>query len=158
VAAGTAVAQAVPTKPSPAVDGAVIGVTVINRSRGDVPSGPVSAEPGDVLEYRLVFRNRERTAIRRVVLANPIPTGVTYVSGSARMTRGSATAEYALSLSGPFSAAPTVPVSQPDGSTVTVPAPPERYAAVRWVVSSPVAGLDSVTALFQVRVANRRIR
>jgi uncharacterized repeat protein (TIGR01451 family) len=109
------------------------------------------ARPGDVLRYQLVFTNTSSSDARQVVLANPLPQGMSYVGGSIRASRDDAHAEFSIDGGQSFSAQPMEEVVV-DGQRLRRPAAPERYTHVRWTIAGAVAPQAVVTAEFEARI------
>jgi len=129
-----------------------LAVTVENRTaraetdRGQ-PRSDEHARPGDVLHYRLSFRNPGTTNVRGVKLANPLAEGMRFVGGSATSSRRDARLEFSADGGRTFSARP---MEEVDGERRPVPA--ERYTHVRWTIDGSVAPGATVTAEFDARV------
>lgn len=115
------------------------------------PRGSEAALPGDVMEYRLVFTNTKSFALKDVVFADPIPSGLFYVAETAKSSRSDVTVEYSIDNGASWSARPLVEVVE-EGKKVTKPAAPEQYTNVRWKVTGMVAPGATVEAKFRTRV------
>jgi len=144
--AQSAAAQGGEATPSP------LAVTVENRTaRAEADRGQARsdehARPGDVLHYRLSFRNPGPANVRGVKLANPLAAGMRFVGGSATSSRGDARLEFSADGGRTFSARPMEEVA---GERRPVPA--ERYTHVRWTIDGSVAPGATVTAEFDARV------
>jgi uncharacterized repeat protein (TIGR01451 family) len=107
--------------------------------------------PGDVVEYRLVFTNRNTAAVRDIELKDPIPAGLRYMLGSAKADRDDAVIEFSIDGGATYSAHPMVEVMV-DGKPEQRPAPVQRYTHVRWTVQGWVQPGAQVAALFQARL------
>ncbi|MGI4815324.1 MAG: hypothetical protein ACRYG5_01935 [Janthinobacterium lividum] len=82
--AGVSSASARPM-PAPApIDVALTAFKVVKGRHGEQFVDAASARPGDVLEYRAVYRNHSQAPLRAVVGSLPVPKGTRYVLGSAR--------------------------------------------------------------------------
>jgi len=105
-----------------------------------------AAQPGNALRYTVQVRNRSASTVHDLVVTQPVPAGMTYRAGSAL---GSPT----FSLDGKaFSALPSVPVRQADGTTQQKPAAPETYKALRWHLAAiPADATQSVAYQVEVR-------
>ena len=112
------------------------------------------AHAGDVLRYKLTFTNVAVRPVRQVALQNPMAAGLEFVAGSAKVSRTDAQAEYSVDGGKSWSARPMETVMV-DGKSVERAVSPERYSAVRWIVSGFVAPGATVTAEFEARVASR---
>jgi uncharacterized repeat protein (TIGR01451 family) len=107
--------------------------------------------PGDVVEYRLVFTNLNNAAVRDIELKDPIPSGLRYVLGSAKVDRDDTVIEFSVDSGTTYAAQPMVEVMV-DGKPEQRPAPVQRYTHVRWTVRSWVQPGERVTAEFRVRL------
>jgi uncharacterized repeat protein (TIGR01451 family) len=136
-------------------------VTALNRTaaaeaeRG-TPRSDAAARPGDVLRYRLTFRNPGQQPVRGVVLNNPVAAGLTFVAGSARSSRDDVVTEFSTDGGRTWAAQPTEEVTDESGRRVRRPAPPEKYTHVRWTVTGAVAPGTTLTAEFDARLAGGR--
>ena len=129
------------------VAGEVFVVTV--DERGDeviAPPQDGEAAPGDLLEYRFVYRNGTAQPLADVILTGPIPEWTVYVGGSA-WAEAAGQLEVQLLGEEQWAQPPIVRTqTREDGSTAEVVVPPGRYGALRWVMESPLPG-DAVTEI-----------
>lgn len=123
----------------------------LEAARGSArPDSTVRA--GDVLRYTLAFSNVVGRPIRGVELKNPIPAGLQFVAGSAKVTRADARVEFSADGGRTFSPAPTETVVE-DGREVRRAVPAERYTHVRWLVAGWVQPKAGVVAEYEARLA-----
>jgi uncharacterized repeat protein (TIGR01451 family) len=147
--------------PARAQQGEALVVTATNRTaaaeagRG-APRNDAAARPGDVLRYRLTFRNPGGQPVRGVVLNNPVAAGLTFVAGSARSSRDDVVTEYSTDGGRTWAAQPLEEVTDESGRRVRRPAPPEKYTHVRWTVTGFVSPGAVVTAEFDARLGTGR--
>lgn len=106
-----------------------------------------AVKPGDVIEYRAVYTNTSKAAVRDLTATLPISDGLEYVARSARGSDGLPAAQV-VTRDGQSGAEPLM-VTQ-GGKKVEVPA--SQYRVLRWRVASMPAG-DSVTVSARARVA-----
>lgn len=135
-----------------------MSVTVENRTaQAEASRGTARRDdrvrPGDVLRYRLAFRNPGTGPVRGVTLANPLAGGMRLVEASARSSRADARVEFSADGGQTFAAQPTEMVTDAQGQRVRRPIPAERFTHVRWTVDGQVAPGATVTAEFDARVA-----
>jgi uncharacterized repeat protein (TIGR01451 family) len=109
-----------------------------------------AVQGGDVVRYHLAFTNPGAAPVRRVVMADPIPSGLRLVEGSTRASRTDARVEYSADGGKSFSAQPMETVTV-NGQQVTRPVPAAKYTHVRWTVDGAVAPHATVTAEFDAR-------
>jgi len=114
------------------------------------PVDKVQPKAGDEIEYDIVASNAGDAPALRLVPVGKIPAGTSYVAGSAKAPR--ARAEFSLDAGKTWSAAPTVSVRQPDGTTVVKKADPSLYTAVRFVTDGAIAPHQTAAYIYEVRV------
>lgn len=106
--------------------------------------------PGDVVEYRALYRNRSAQPLTGVVATLPLPTGLEYLPRSAG--QGGRQVEAAAS-DGRYAAEPLVrKVLQPDGRTRDVPVPYADYRSLRWQLGRLQPG-DAVVVTARAQVS-----
>ncbi len=106
------------------------------------------ARPGDVIEYRAVYRNDGRTAVRELDATLPVPNGLEYLPKTA------APAVVLASTDGrTFAPVPLVrTVRTTDGREVVREVPLAEYRALRWSIGT-LAAKESRTVRARMRVA-----
>lgn len=115
--------------------------------------GQLSAQPGDVLRYRLTGQNEGDRPVKNLTLNQPIPKGTIFVLKSAQAPANqSAQITYSIDGGRSFVAAPTVQVTLANGKVETRPAPAEAYTHIRWNLPDTLAAKAPVTAEYQVKV------
>jgi len=130
------------------------GVTVeltanrVTKSQGREVLAPAEqARPGDLLEYRALYKNDGKSEARGLAATLPIPRGTQYVPGTALPRRVEA------SLDGhTFAPVPlTRKVRLADGRTVTRDVPVSEYVALRWPLGAlPASQSRAVTARVRI--------
>ncbi len=104
-------------------------------------------EPGDVVRYTLHYTNGGRSEARDAVIVDPVPTGSTYIAGSAEGNG----AEITFSMDGKQFGAPAHLKYRPkEGDAMTVK--PEMYTHVRWKLTRPIPPGGDGTVSFSVKV------
>jgi uncharacterized repeat protein (TIGR01451 family) len=129
------------------------GSIVTKAADGRTTLTPVEKQQpkaGDEIRYDIVASNAGDSPALRLVPAGKIPAGTAYVDGSAKAPR--AHPEFSLDGGKTWSAAPTVRVRQPDGTTVVKKADPSLYTAVRFVTDGALAPHQAVAYTYEVRV------
>lgn len=108
------------------------------------------AEPGNELIYTIRFANLGDETATDLVVDNPLPTGVSFVADSAT---GPGELRVSADRGRTFAApdALTLPTRLADGRTVQLPAPPDRYTDVQWVLDRLPAATTAEVG-FRVRV------
>lgn len=106
------------------------------------------ARPGDVIEYRAVYKNDGRTAVRDLYATLPVPNGLEY------LPRTAAPAVVLASTDGKsFAPIPLVRKTRTaDGREVVREVPLSEYRALRWAIGT-LAAKDSRTVRARMRVA-----
>ena len=102
---------------------------VVDQSGKEIFAAAREARPGDVLEYRAVYRNQGKQAVHNVLAVLPVPANsMSYVPASANPQRVWA------SLDGrKFEAVPLMRmVMLPDGKRESRPVPVSEYRYLRW--------------------------
>lgn len=109
------------------------------------------AKTNETVEYVVAWANKGTGPAPDVTVTNPIPSGTVYLLGSAE---GKGAKIVASADGGATFAPPPLRVNEtmPDGTVVSVEAPPEAYTHLRWRVPGPVAPGASGTVSFKVRV------
>lgn len=104
--------------------------------------------PGEVIEYRVVYRNVARQAVRQVVATLPVPKDTEYVAGSA------APAAVEASLDGvKYAPLPLrQPVQLPGGAMAWREVPLAEYRSLRWKLGDLAVGQQAVVVA-RVRLA-----
>ena len=100
-----------------------------------------TAKPGDVLEYRVAYRNLGKQPAQRVLAVLPIPAGAfSYVAASARP------AKVLASVDGKqYDAVPLMrTVTRPDGTREVRPVPLTEYRYLRWDLGDLPPGAETV--------------
>ena len=116
-----------------------------------------SIRPGEMISYELRHENMTDGAIAGLVIAAPVPDGVSLAFGS-EITSVAAVfevqAEMDPELEGlEWSTVPAVrKVIDADGNLVEEPLPEEAVAAVRWTLLEPLEAGDSAFNSYRVRL------
>ena len=110
------------------------------------------AKPGEIVEYRAVYRNAGTSPVREVAATLPIPVGMELVSSSARP------AQVLASLDGVSFAAPPLKRRErlADGREVEREIPLSEYRWLRWSLGGIAAG-GSQAVRARVRVSDTAV-
>ncbi|CAN1209518.1 hypothetical protein TUMEXPCC7403_04800 [Tumidithrix helvetica PCC 7403] len=109
--------------------------------------------PGSILRYVVAATNSTGSTIPDLVVIQPVPTGMTYILGSATLPSSEdASITFSIDGSKTFVAKPTITIQRPDGVTEVRPAPAEAYTHVRWNFGKTFVGKSALNATYQVRV------
>jgi uncharacterized repeat protein (TIGR01451 family) len=105
------------------------------------------AKPGDVIEYSVVYRNRDANVARNVMATMPVPKGMEFLPKTASPM------EVMASLDGAhFAAVPLMrKVKQADGTEAEQMVPFSEYRFLRWSLGElPANGSKSVSARMRI--------
>jgi len=119
------------------------------NGRSQVVLEPVkTANPGDILVYRLRATNVGLAPAREARIEDPIPAGTVLVPDSVGKN-----VHASLDGGKTWQAFPaTVPRKRDDGQVERVPAPANAYTHLRWVLEQAVAPGGSAEVAFKVQV------
>ena len=143
-----------PTAAKPAAGAVVVELTAkrVTKDQGrEVLVAADEAKPGELLEYRALYRNDGATEAKGLMATLPIPRGTQYVAGSA-LPRG-----VQASVDGhTFAPVPLKrTVKTQDGRTVVQEVPVAEYRALRWPLGAlPSRDQRSVSARVRVETTN----
>ena len=121
---------------------------LIQGTRAEVPLGNKNVGAGDRVRFVIEARNSGSSPALHLTPSDPIPSRMTYVSGSAR--DGNSTVQFTVDGK-TWSAHPTVRVKTSNG-IVSKPAEPSMYKAIRWVTHMPLPANHSFTYSFEAQV------
>ena len=106
------------------------------------------AKPGELIEYRAIYRNDGSAGVRKLVATLPIPQGMEYIAATAAPTAALASRDGKTFAAMPLKR--TVKLS--DGRSVVREVPLSEYRALRWTLGELPAKADR-TVRARVRVA-----
>jgi uncharacterized repeat protein (TIGR01451 family) len=107
-----------------------------------------SAKPGDVIEYKAVYRNNGKIAATDVLATIPVPLGTEYLPGSAKPAKVMASLDGKEYASVPLKREVTLPSGKKEMRAV----PYEEYRFIRWELKSLDPGKSTAVSL-RVRLA-----
>jgi uncharacterized repeat protein (TIGR01451 family) len=116
-----------------------------------MPGNNVAAIPGEVLRFTLKAENKGDRPAKKLVLAQPIPQGTSYVLNTAT-AQSPARIVYSIDGGKTFVAKPTVKVTLQDGKTEERPASAEAYTHVRWLFDRQLLPKTSSKVFYQVKL------
>src|SRR6185369_16657911 len=123
-----------PAKPAAGSVAVELTAQRVTKAQGKEVLAPADeARPGELIEYRALYRNDGAGEARGLMATLPIPRGTQYVAGSALPRRVEA------SLDGrTFAAVPLKRTEKtPDGRTIVQEVPVAEYRALRWPPQLP---------------------
>jgi uncharacterized repeat protein (TIGR01451 family) len=127
------------------------GSVIAKAADGKVTHSPLaSAKPGDQIEWDIVAVNAGDTPAMKLATVERVQAGTAYVAGSAHGSH--AHVEFSLDGGKTWSAAPTLAVKHPDGTTTVRKADPSLYTALRFVADGALAPKGSESYTYEVRV------
>ncbi len=109
------------------------------------------AKPGDVIEYKAVYRNKGKNVAANVLATIPVPLGTEYLPGSVKP------AGITASLDGKeFASVPLKrKVKLPSGKEELRDVPYEEYRAIRWEIKTLAPG-KSATVSMRVKISTEQ--
>ena len=141
-----------PAKPAAGSVAVELSAQRVTKDQGKEVLVPADeAKPGELIEYRALYRNDGASDAKGLMATLPIPRGTQYVAGSALPRRVEA------SLDGhTFAAVPLKrTVKTPDGRTVEQEVPVAEYRALRWPLGAlPSRDQRTVSARVRVETTN----
>jgi uncharacterized repeat protein (TIGR01451 family) len=124
----------------------------IERDSKSIPieqAGPVT--PGEVVSFTMNSVNEGGAPAREYRAIGQIPSGATFVAGSALAERNTRVS-YSIDNGQMFSATPMIEEQQADGTIKKVAAPVSMYTQVRFEWADPLAAGGKLVTSYQVRV------
>jgi len=154
IAAGGSVApraRAAASSPAkPAAGSVAVELTAqrVTKAQGkEVLVAADEAKPGELIEYRALYRNDGTGEARGLMATLPIPHGTQYVAGSALPRRVEASLDGRAFAPVPLKRT----VKTPDGRTVVQEVPVAEYRTLRWPLGA-LPARDQRTVTARVRV------
>jgi uncharacterized repeat protein (TIGR01451 family) len=136
-----------PAKPAAGSVAVELTANRVTKSQGkEVLASAEEAKPGELIEYRALYRNDGAGEAKGLLATLPIPRGTQYVAGSALPRRVEASLDGRTFAPVPLKRT----VKTPDGRTVVQEVPLAEYRALRW----PLGALPSK----QQRTVSARVR
>jgi len=124
---------------------------IVQNAQGqhtEIPLGDKTVVAGERVRFVIEARNTGSSSALHLTPMDPIPAHMSYVPGSAR--DGSATVEFSLD-GRTFSPHPTIKIKTAKG-TISKPADPSQYRAIRWVTHAALAARRSFTYSYEAQV------
>lgn len=147
---GAALAQRqLASKGQPAIKVILAGDTERKGERISLDKAEM-VKPGEIINWTIASANEGNGAARDYKAVGQIPTGTSFVAGSAVSQGASVT--FSIDGGKTFSARPTIEEKQTDGSTKRIPAPASSYTQLRYEWPSPFEGGQKLSASYQVLV------
>src|SRR5262245_39048168 len=150
-AARPALAASPPAKPASGSVAVELTANRITKSQGkEVLAAADEAKPGELIQYRALYRNDGAGEAKGLMATLPIPRGTHYVPGSAVPRRVEASLDGRTFAPVPLKRT----VKTPDGRTVVQEVPVAEYRALRWPLGAlPSHEKRAVTARVRVEPA-----
>jgi uncharacterized repeat protein (TIGR01451 family) len=142
------------TAQTTASTGARLTMTQRNVSAAaETPGGTprTDARPGDVIRYTITLTNPYPRAVHVAYITDAVPGGMRFVPGSTHASRADARLEFSIDSGKTWGTEPSETVIA-NGRQVDRPVSPARYTHLRWLLTKPLAGKETVTAEFSARV------
>jgi len=94
--------------------------------------------PNDIIEYKLVYRNTGGSALRNIVITDPVPAAAAYIAESAVLPQ-SGRVQFSIDQGKSYHEWPVkVRTETPDGEVVWKNAEPEQVTHIRWALDRAV--------------------
>lgn len=135
---GTVFAVSAYKQPAPLTSHMKAYVVKYDARGKEVMTTARQAEPGQTIQYQLVYANNGRSPLNSLAVTGPIPPNTSYIPNSSN-TR--ARSNFTVSIDGArtFEREPVKRQKRmPDGRMATVVIPPSQYTHVRWNVADPL--------------------
>jgi uncharacterized repeat protein (TIGR01451 family) len=142
LAAGLVLAQLAAAQ-TPAVSSTLAASRVETVAGKEVLTRADSGKPGDLVEYSGTYRNAGGKPVDKLMATVPVPTGTTFVAGSATPARAQASTDGAHFAPMPLMRS----VRQADGGFRQEPVPLSEYRYLRWELGTLAGGADAVVKL-----------
>jgi len=111
-----------------------------------------NAQPKDVIEYRLTYKNQGQEPVRNVYITDPIPTGTQYVVESATHPLDGRV-EFSVDNGLTYTDWPVlIKKKMSDGTEKVVEATPDMVTHIRWVVRDTLAPNRVVTLSYRTTI------
>ena len=142
LAAGLVVAQ-LSLAQTPAVSSTLTAARVETVAGKEVLARADNGKPGDLVEYAGNYHNATNHAVDKLMATIPVPTGTTFVAGSASPGAAQASTDGVRFAPMPLMRS----VRKPDGTFRQEPVPLAEYRFVRWELGTLAGGADTVVKL-----------
>jgi len=106
------------------------------------------AKPGDVIEYKAIYRNKGKNPAVNVMATIPVPLGTEYIPGSAKPSKVAASTDGKEYAPVPLKKKVTLPSGQTEMRAV----PYEEYRFMRWELKK-LSPAESTTVVMRVRIS-----
>ncbi|CAA6824148.1 MAG: Unknown protein [uncultured Thiotrichaceae bacterium] len=151
-ALGTTVAVAAKQSQGPLVSEMMAFVVKTNQQGKEVLKSSKLAEPGQVIEYQLVYKNTGQKALSGLAVTGPIPGNTSYLGKTASTQIPS---NFLVSIDGgkTYEKTPvTRQVKNNAGKMETVVVAAEKYTHLRWRVSNSLKAGGKQLYTYRVKV------
>lgn len=118
-------------------------VITADKTGKDVATPAAEVAPGQVVEYRLTYKNISEKPLSGISVTGPIPNSTTYM---AKTAAAAAQADFVVSIDGGknYEAEPVKRVvTDEKGKKVEKIIPPSEYSHVRWNLKQPLKAGES---------------
>ena len=136
----------------PPVSSALTAMVVERAASGEERFRPADEViPGDIIEYRIAYRNQSGGALSGFIVEGPIPAGAIYVAGSAANVNDAALE--VLVDGEDWQREPAYKtVTTLEGARTRIPATPSDYRAIRWILTKPLSDQTAVAGVYRIQV------
>jgi uncharacterized repeat protein (TIGR01451 family) len=132
--------------------GSIEAFRVITTENGEDFLPADKANPNDVIEYRLTYKNTGEQPVRNIHITDPIPTGTRYVTQSATAP-GSGHVKFSIDGGKSYNAWPVmIKHLNADGTEVEIEATPDMVTHIRWVVTDTFRPEREITVTYRTTI------
>lgn len=152
VASPTPSLAAASTNPNEPVTADLVAVKVLKDGQGhEVFVDAAAANPGDLIEYRVTYKNHSPQKIQGLEATLPLPVGMEFMPNSASPKKVLASTDQTLFEEVPLRRV----IRKPDGSREVVNIPYDQYRALRWKIDQLQPGRSTLVTA-RARVAHQQ--
>jgi len=110
------------------------------------------AQPKDLIEYRLTYKNTGQDAVSNILITDPIPSGMQYIGESATDPR-EGRVEFSIDGGRNYQAWPIVIVeTDSNGEEKTIEATPDMVTHIRWIIEDEFRPEGEVTVSYRTLI------
>lgn len=138
-------------------EGGLIGVIeayrVVTNKDGQEQLLPAEkAQPNDIIEYKLTYKNTSTDPLRNIVITDPVPNEAVYISESAVLPRVGRV-QFSIDDGKSYHAWPVkVQVETADGELVWKDAEPEQVTHIRWTLDEAIDPDQGIVVSYRASV------
>lgn len=110
------------------------------------------ANPNDVIEYRLIYKNTSEEPVKSILITDPVPAGTQYIVASATDPDGGRV-EFSIDKGRSYHAWPIkIRTTTSNGAEKVTEATPDMVTHIRWVIAEPLETDRVITVSYRTKV------